>query len=76
MTILIGDLNAKIGSDNSGYDEVMGRQGLGKINENGKILADFCAFNNINTEDANKNTDLHQQMPMQNFTLEVRFNKI
>ncbi|KAK2176469.1 hypothetical protein NP493_662g01129 [Ridgeia piscesae] len=30
MTILMGDLNAKIGSDNSGYEEVMGRQGLGK----------------------------------------------
>ena len=32
MTILMGDLNAKIGSDNSGYEEVMGRQGLGKMN--------------------------------------------
>ena len=30
MTILMGDLNAKIGSDNSGYEEVMGRQGLRK----------------------------------------------
>ena len=47
MTILMGDLNAKIGSDNSGYEEVMGRQGLGKINENGEMLADFCAFNNM-----------------------------
>ena len=26
MTILMGDLNAKIGSENSGYEEVMGRQ--------------------------------------------------
>ena len=47
MTILMGDLNAKIGSDNSGYEEVMGRQGLGKMNENGEMLADFCAFNNM-----------------------------
>ena len=30
MTILMGDLNAKIGSDNSGYEEVMGRQNLVK----------------------------------------------
>ena len=45
MTILMGDFNAKIGSDNNGYEEVMGRQGLGKMNENGKILADFYAFN-------------------------------
>ncbi|KAK2140552.1 hypothetical protein NP493_5722g00002 [Ridgeia piscesae] len=47
MTILMGNLNAKIGSDNSGYEEVMGRQGLGKMNENGEMLADFCAFNNM-----------------------------
>ena len=47
MTILMGDLNANIGSDNSGYEEVMGRQGLGKMNENGEMLADFCAFNNM-----------------------------
>ena len=47
MTILMGELNAKIGSDNSGYEEVMGRQGLGRMNENGEMLADFCAFNNM-----------------------------
>ena len=47
MKIPTGDLNAKIGSDNSGYEEVMVRQGLGKMNENGEMLADFCAFNNM-----------------------------
>ncbi|KAK2155905.1 hypothetical protein NP493_2029g00005 [Ridgeia piscesae] len=41
MTILIGDFNTKIGSDNSGYEEVMGRQGLGKMNENGEMLLTF-----------------------------------
>ena len=47
MTILMGDLNAKIRSDNSGYEEVMSRQGLGKMNENDEMLVDFCAFNNM-----------------------------
>ena len=47
MTILMGDLKAKIGSDNSGYEEVRGRQGLGKTNENREILADLCVFNNM-----------------------------
>ena len=47
MTILMGDLNGKIGSDNSGYEEVMGREGLGIINENGEMLADLFAFNNM-----------------------------
>ena len=28
MTILMGDFNAKIGRDNTGYEDVMGKQGL------------------------------------------------
>ena len=47
INILMGDFNAKIGSDNTGYDEVMGRQGLGKMNENGECFADACALNNV-----------------------------
>ncbi|KAJ3609524.1 hypothetical protein NHX12_024045 [Muraenolepis orangiensis] len=35
ITILLGDFNAKIGSDHTGYEGVMGTQGLGKMNENG-----------------------------------------
>ncbi|KAK7115707.1 hypothetical protein V1264_001528 [Littorina saxatilis] len=30
----MGDLNAKIGSDNRGYEEIMGQQGLGEMNDN------------------------------------------
>ena len=41
MTLFMGDLNAKIGSDNSGYEEVVGRQGLGRMNENGEMLVTF-----------------------------------
>jgi len=47
MTILMRELNAKIRSDNSGYEEVMGRQVLGKMNENDEMLVDFYAFNNM-----------------------------
>ena len=47
ITILMGDLSANIGSDNSGNEEVLGRQELGKMNENGEKLADLCAFNNM-----------------------------
>lgn len=39
VTIMIGDLNAKTGNDNTGYDEVMGQHGLCQMNENGKRLA-------------------------------------
>ena len=53
VNILMGDFNAKIGSDNLGYDEVvgndevMGRHGLGEMNENGERFADACALNNM-----------------------------
>ena len=47
ILIVMGDFNAKIGSDNVGREYVMGREGLGQINENGELFADFCSFNNI-----------------------------
>ena len=47
VNILMGDFNAKIGKDNTGYEEVMGKHGLGEINENGERFADTCALNKI-----------------------------
>ena len=47
MTILMGDFNAKIGANNTGYEEVMGRQRLDTMNENGETFADLCAFNRL-----------------------------
>ena len=47
VTILMGDFNAKIGSDNIGYEEVMGQHGLGVMNDNGERLADLCALNKL-----------------------------
>lgn len=46
---MIGDLNAKTGNDNTGYNDVMGQHGLGQMNENGERLADFCACNKLVT---------------------------
>ncbi|CAH8530029.1 unnamed protein product [Schistosoma rodhaini] len=47
LTILMGDLNAKVGVDNTGYEDVIGRHGLGETNENGERLANLCAFNKL-----------------------------
>ena len=47
VNILMGDFNAKIGKDNTGYEEVMGKHGLGEINENGERFADTCSLNKI-----------------------------
>ena len=43
ITILMGDFNAKIGIDNTGYEDVMGSHGLGQMNENGERFVDLCA---------------------------------
>ncbi|VDP53423.1 unnamed protein product [Schistosoma curassoni] len=45
LTILMGDLNAKVGIDNTGYEDIMRRHGLGQRNENGERFANLCAFN-------------------------------
>ncbi|VDO57742.1 unnamed protein product [Schistosoma margrebowiei] len=47
LTILIGDLNAKVGMDNIGYEDIMGRHVLGERNKNGEIFANLCAFNKL-----------------------------
>lgn len=45
INILMGDFNAKVGSDNRGYEEVMGQHALGEMNENGEGFADLCGLN-------------------------------
>ena len=43
----MGDFNAKVRSDNTGYDGILGTHGLGQMNENGERLADLCALNQL-----------------------------
>ncbi|VDP22474.1 unnamed protein product [Schistosoma margrebowiei] len=47
LTILMGDLNAKGGMDNTGYEDIMGRHGPGERNGNGERFANLCAFNKL-----------------------------
>ena len=47
VLIIMGDLNAKVGSDNVGRERIMGSQGCGTMNENGEMLSDFCGLNNM-----------------------------
>lgn len=47
ITLLIGDFNAKVGTDNTGMEETMGRHGIGKMNENGELFTDHCANNHL-----------------------------
>ena len=41
------DLNAKVGEDNEGYENIIGSHGVGERNENGEKLVDFRGFNNL-----------------------------
>ncbi|XP_012943709.1 uncharacterized protein LOC101861615 [Aplysia californica] len=47
LIVVMGDLNAKVGEDNTNYERTMGQHGTGTRNENGERLVDFCALNNL-----------------------------
>ncbi|CAH8439139.1 unnamed protein product [Heterobilharzia americana] len=47
IEILMGEMNAKLGADNTGREPIMGREVLSEMNENGELFADFCAFNDL-----------------------------
>ena len=47
LILLLGDLNAKVGSDNTSFKTVMGKHGVGKMNENRELFADFCSLNKL-----------------------------
>ncbi|VDO54425.1 unnamed protein product [Schistosoma margrebowiei] len=47
LNILMGDQNAKVGKDNAGYEDIMGRHGVGERNENGDKFANLYAFNKL-----------------------------
>ncbi|VDO65631.1 unnamed protein product [Schistosoma margrebowiei] len=47
LTILMGDLNVKVGIDDTRYEYIMGRRGLGERKENGERFENLCAFNKL-----------------------------
>ena len=47
MKIVLGDFNAKVGNCNVGQEQVLGKHGLGTINENGVRLVSLCSANNL-----------------------------
>jgi exonuclease III len=47
ITILLGDMNATDGNENTGYEQAMGKHGLGTMNVTGQLFANFCANYNL-----------------------------
>jgi len=52
------DINAEIGSQNDNYKIVMGRHGLGSVNENGPLFADFCLETDLAIEGSTSKSEL------------------
>ena len=47
ILLVMGDLKAKVGEDNEGYENITGSHGVGERNDNGERLVDFCGLNNL-----------------------------
>ncbi|XP_045158250.2 craniofacial development protein 2-like [Mercenaria mercenaria] len=47
IKIIMGDFNAKVGSNNKTHENVMGKHGMGNRNDNGESLLEFCGINNL-----------------------------
>jgi hypothetical protein len=47
VKIVIGDWNAKVGTNNAGWEHVMGHHGYGERNERGERLLEFAAKNDL-----------------------------
>ena len=45
MIVVMGDLNAKVGNNNTNREELMGKFGVGIMNASGERLRDFCSAN-------------------------------
>ena len=44
---LLGDFNARVGDDSTSWPAIIGCCGVGKMNENGQKLLEFCSYYNL-----------------------------
>ncbi|MDA8003247.1 MAG: endonuclease/exonuclease/phosphatase family protein, partial [Alphaproteobacteria bacterium] len=47
MVVILGDFNARVGTDTNTWHTVLGPHGMGQVIENGQRLLDFCATNKL-----------------------------
>ncbi|CAB4029096.1 Hypothetical predicted protein, partial [Paramuricea clavata] len=60
--VVLGDFNARVGSDVEAWDEVIGKHGVGSCNSNGLLLLRLCAEHHLSV------TNTLFQLPIRNKT--------
>ncbi|VDP52236.1 unnamed protein product [Schistosoma margrebowiei] len=67
LTILMGDFNAKVVTDNTGYEDIMGRHGLGERKENGREYQERSRYS-IRSSLAGRQDEIETQEAPDNIT--------
>lgn len=47
LRLVIGDFSAKVGENNGGLEHIMGKHGIGKMNDNGQRLRKLCGIKEL-----------------------------
>ncbi|XP_029640952.1 craniofacial development protein 2-like [Octopus sinensis] len=59
---LLGDFNARVGSDHGAWPDCLGRFGVGRVNENGQRLLELCSYRKLCVSNTFFMTKPHHQV--------------